>query len=127
MESAPRRTHRLTSPHHPDTDMDISTTSTETLAQGVLERVFMRNPKGSHSLANAVRDASDALGAQTREERAAVAELLAEGFADLEASGTIMRDLRTAEIAWLLTPANLTDRPPGAGTLTRAEDYQVPL
>src|SRR3954470_21768567 len=44
----------LTSFRHPDSDMDISTTSTDTLAQGVLERVFLRNPKGSHSLSNAV-------------------------------------------------------------------------
>lgn len=107
--------------------MDISTTSTEALAQGVLERVFMRNPKGAHTLSNALRDASDALGAQTREDRAAVAELLVAGFAELETGGTIMRDRRTEELAWLITPANLTDRPPGAGTLTRAEDYQVPL
>ena len=107
--------------------MDISTTSREALAQGALERVFMRNPTGSHTLSNAVRDASDALGAQTREDRTAVAEMLAEGFADFEARGIVMRDRRTEEVAWLLTPANLTDRPPGAGTLTRAEDYQVPL
>jgi hypothetical protein len=107
--------------------MDISTTSTDALAQGVLERVFMRNPKGSHSLSNAVRDASDALGAQTREERAAVAEMLLEGFAELEARGVVMRDRRTQDVAWLVTPPDPTDRPPGAGTLTRAEDYQVPL
>jgi hypothetical protein len=107
--------------------MDISTTSTEALAQGVLERVFMRNPKGAHTLSNAVRDASDALGAQTREDRAAVAELLVEGFAELETRGTIMRDRRTQELAWLLAPRTLEERPPGAGTMTRAEDYQVPL
>jgi hypothetical protein len=107
--------------------MDISTTSTDALAQGVLERVFMRNPRGAHTLSNAVRDASDALGAQTREERAAVAEMLVEGFADLQARGIVMRDRRTTEVAWLLTPAKLEDRPPSAGTMTRAEDYQVPL
>jgi len=107
--------------------MDISTTSTDALAQGVLERVFMRNPRGSHTLSNALRDASDALGAQTREDRAAVAEMLVEGFAELETGGIVMRDRRTEDVAWLITPAELTDRPAGAGTLTRAEDYQVPL
>jgi hypothetical protein len=38
-----------------------------------------------------------------------------------------MRDRRTQELAWLLTPPKLEERSPGAGTLTRAEDYQVPL
>jgi hypothetical protein len=107
--------------------MDISTTSTEDLAQGVLERVFMRNPRGAHMLWNAVRDASDALGAQTKEDRAIVTEMLLEGLTQLEVRGTIMRDRRTDELAWLLTPARLVDRPEGAGALTRAEDYQVPL
>jgi len=87
----------------------------------------MRNPKGAHTLWNAVRDASDSVGAQTKEDRAAVTEMLLEGLAQLEAQGTIMRDRRTQELAWLLTPAKLEDRPEGAGTLTRAEDYQVPL
>src|SRR5262245_2215540 len=43
--------------------IDISAISSEALAQGVLERVFVRNPKGAHTLSNAVRDAGDALGA----------------------------------------------------------------
>lgn len=108
--------------------MDISSsTSTEALAQGVLERVFLRNPTGAHTLSNALRDACDAVGATTKEDRAAVAEMLLEGFARLEERGTIMRDRRTQDLAWLLTPANLTDRPAGAEPQTRAEDYQVPL
>jgi hypothetical protein len=107
--------------------MDISETSSEALAQGVLERVFMRNPKGAHTLSNAVRDAGDGLGARTKEDRAAVAALLVEGFAELESRGTIMPDRRTEELAWLLTPPKAEERPAGAGTLTRAEDYQVPL
>jgi hypothetical protein len=107
--------------------MDISAISSEDLAGGVLERVFMRNPRGAHTLSNAVRDAGDALGARTKEDRAAVAAVLLEGFADLESRGTIMRDRRTDELAWLLTPPKLEERPAGAGTLTRAEDYQVPL
>jgi hypothetical protein len=107
--------------------MDISAISREDLAQGVLERVFARNPKGAHTLSNAVRDAGDSLGARTKQERAAIAAALMEGFAELETRGTLMRDRRTDELAWLLTPPKLEDRPPGASALTRAEDYQVPL
>jgi hypothetical protein len=107
--------------------MDISAISRDDLAQGVLERVFMRNPRGAHTLSNALRDASDALGARTKEDREAVAARLVEGFTALEGRGTIMRDRRTQELAWLLTPPKLEERSPGAGTLTRAEDYQVPL
>jgi hypothetical protein len=112
---------------HQDSHVNISSTSTEALAQGVLERVFMRNPTAAHTLSNALRDASDALGVTTKEDRVAVAAMLAEGFAELEARGALMRDRRTEELAWLLTPASLTDRPAGAGTRTRAEDYQLPL
>ena len=107
--------------------MDISAISSDDLAQGVLERVFMRNPRGAHTLSNAVRDANDALGARTKEDRTAVAAMLVEGFAELESRGTIMRDRRAEEFAWLVTPPKLEERPPGAGMLTRAEDYQVPL
>jgi hypothetical protein len=107
--------------------VDIASTSTEALAQGVLERVFKRNPRAAHTLSNALRDASDALGVRTKEDRIAVAEMLAEGFAELEARGALMRDRRTQELSWLLTPACLTDRPASAGTRTRAEDYQLPL
>lgn len=106
--------------------MVTSTVSQQSLAEGVLERVFARNPKGAHSLSNAVRDASDACGATTKEERVAIARMLAEEFEELEAQGRIMRDRRTQESAWLLTPARLADRPPGSGSLTRADDHQLP-
>jgi hypothetical protein len=62
----------------------------------------------------------------TKEERVAIARMLAEEFEQLEAQGTIMRDRRTQESAWLLTPARLADRPPGSGLRTRADDYQLP-
>jgi hypothetical protein len=100
--------------------------SKESLAEGVLERVFARNPKGAHTLSNAVRDASDAVGAATKEARLEVARMLTDEFAELEACGTLMRDRRTQEVAWLLTPARMTERPPGSGLRTRADDYQLP-
>ena len=106
--------------------MATSTVSKQSLAEGVLERVFARNPTGAHSLSNAVRDASDACGATTKEERVAIAQMLAAEFEELEARGTIMRDRRSRESAWLLTPPRLADRPPGSGLRTRADDYQLP-
>jgi hypothetical protein len=100
--------------------------SAESLAQGALERVFYRNQRGSHALANLLRDGADAAGVTTKEERTAIVQLVEDGLVDLEARGAIMRDRRSESPAWLLTPATLTDRPPGAGQRTRAEDHLPP-
>jgi hypothetical protein len=96
--------------------------SPESLAQGVLESVFARNPSGSHELANLVRDAGDSVGARTKEERAAIAELMLEGLAELEADGTIMRDRRAGRAAWMLGSPSLTDASRDPGLRTRADD-----
>jgi hypothetical protein len=100
--------------------------SAESLAQGALERVFYRNPRGSHARANLVRSAADAAGVTTAEELTVIAQLVEDGLSSLEARGTIMRDRRSGGPAWLLTPATLTDRPPGADQRTRAEDHLPP-
>ena len=98
--------------------------SPESLAQGALERVFARSPRGSHELANLVRDAADAIGARTKEERAAIAELMLEGLAELEARGTIMKDRRAERPAWMLRPASLSETDPSRdpGLRTRETD-----
>jgi hypothetical protein len=100
--------------------------SAESLAQDALERVFYRNQRGSHTRANLVRTAADAAGVTTTEERTSIAQLVEDGLANLEARGTIMRDRRSEGPAWLLTPATLTDRPPGADQRTRADDHLPP-
>jgi hypothetical protein len=96
--------------------------SVESVAQGVLERVFQRIMTSSHTFANLVCDVTGAARATTGEERDTIVRLLEDGLAELQARGTIMGDRRAAHRAWLLTPPNLTDRPAGASRLTRVDD-----
>jgi hypothetical protein len=77
--------------------MTLTRAEPDTLERGVLQRVFMRNPRGVHTLSNAIADANDALAATTAEQRPAVGPMVAACFATLEARGTFMRDRRTGE------------------------------
>jgi hypothetical protein len=95
--------------------MDISAISRDDLAQGVLERVFMRNPRGAHTLSNALRDASDALGARTKEDREAVVARLVEGFTASRAGGrSCATDARRSSPGCLRRPSSKSGhRAPG--------------